>query len=40
VTVYVTGKTTTGITVTLQNGTNAGAAVSTVSEIDCIAMHP
>ncbi len=40
VTLYVTGKTTTGITVTLQNGTNAGAAVSTVSEIDCIAMHP
>ncbi len=38
--VYVTGKTTAGITVTLQNGTNAGAAVSTVSEIDCIAMHP
>lgn len=40
VTLYVTGKTATGITVTLQNGTNAGAAVSTVSEIDCIAMHP
>jgi hypothetical protein len=37
---YVTGKTASGITVTLQNGTNAGAAVSTVSEIDCIALHP
>jgi hypothetical protein len=38
--VYWGNKTTTGFTVYLQNGTNAGAAITTVAEVDCWASHP
>jgi hypothetical protein len=39
-TLYVTAKTTTGFTLTLQNGDTTSADATTSSEIDCIGVHP
>lgn len=38
--VWVTSKTTTGLSVTLQNGDSSGANAVSVSELDCFGYHP
>lgn len=38
--IFVSTKTASTFTITLQNGTSGGAVASTLSEIDCIGSHP
>jgi hypothetical protein len=37
---FVSGKTASGFSITLQNGGSGGAGATTVNEIDCNGIHP